>query len=223
MASWRVAKSLLHLRAQINAAVPDRSVESDGTIGDASHASRASDHNPWVRDNRNQPVVTAMDITHDPARGVNSYIIADQLRATKDPRIKYVISNRRIMGDEEFARRNKCSAWTWINYSGKNPHDHHVHVSVEDVQKKYDDESDWPIVVPTPRSGTPTKQRPNLRRGNRGNDVRYLQQLLGISADGEFGQQTEAAVKAFQKAEGMAVDGVVGPYTWRALLEGNSP
>ncbi|HKV33547.1 MAG TPA: hypothetical protein VJP89_04485, partial [Pyrinomonadaceae bacterium] len=60
--AWRVAKSLLRLREQINELAPNRSKASDGTIGDAAHASRKSDHNPWVKDG-SIGVVTAMDIT----------------------------------------------------------------------------------------------------------------------------------------------------------------
>jgi peptidoglycan hydrolase-like protein with peptidoglycan-binding domain len=47
--------------------------------------------------------------------------------------------------------------------------------------------------------------------------VRRLQEALHIQADGEFGPQTEAAVKSLQAREGLAVDGVVGPETWHAL------
>ncbi len=50
-----------------------------------------------------------------------------------------------------------------------------------------------------------------------GNPVTRLQEALHISADGQFGPQTEAAVKQMQAREGLAVDGVVGPATWRAL------
>ena len=40
---------------------------------------------------------------------------------------------------------------------------------------------------------------------------------LGCTVDGGFGGQTEAAVKAFQQALGLFVDGKVGPKTWAAL------
>lgn len=44
--SWRNAKSLVVLRAQINAAFPSRSKASDGTIGDSRHCPGSSDHCP---------------------------------------------------------------------------------------------------------------------------------------------------------------------------------
>ena len=69
--AWRVAKSLLKLRDQINAHAPKRSKKSDGYIGDAAHASRSSDHNPWVKDGK-MGVVTAADFTHDPAGGFDA-------------------------------------------------------------------------------------------------------------------------------------------------------
>ena len=72
--------------------------------------------------------------------------------------------------------------------------------------------------VSTPSSGG---NRPTLRQGSRGEDVKYLQSKLGISADGIFGSQTEAAVKAFQGRNGLSADGIVGPNTW-AKIEGTS-
>jgi hypothetical protein len=60
-------------------------------------------------------------------------------------------------------------------------------------------------------------------RGARGVDttaVQYLLQARGhsVTADGVFGSGTEAAVRAFQAGRGLAVDGVVGPATWGALV-----
>ena len=66
---------------------------------------------------------------------------------------------------------------------------------------------------------------PTLRRGDRGEYVKQLQNMLiekGFScgnsgADGIFGKDTEKAVKSFQKAAGLTVDGIVGAKTWNAL------
>lgn len=52
-----------------------------------------------------------------------------------------------------------------------------------------------------------------LRRGSRGDTVRRLQEALGQGADGIFGGGTETAVKAFQTANGLKADGMVGPKT----------
>jgi N-acetyl-anhydromuramyl-L-alanine amidase AmpD len=56
-----------------------------------------------------------------------------------------------------------------------------------------------------------------LRKGDRGPDVKKVQQALDIPADGIFGSQTEGAVKQFQLEQKLAVDGIVGPNTWDAL------
>lgn len=70
---------------------------------------------------------------------------------------------------------------------------------------------------------------PTLRRGSQGDEVADLQTILNarygadLDVDGNFGKATEAAVKAFQKANGLTADGVVGPKTWKALgVSGNT-
>ena len=66
--------------------------------------------------------------------------------------------------------------------------------------------------------------RPTLRRGSASNPkylVQELQRSLGIKAnkvDGVFGPMTEAAVRRFQRANGMVPDGIVGPKTWKKLV-----
>lgn len=137
--SWRLAKSLEVLRKQVDTAWPKRSKISDGTIGDSAHAAVPSDHNPNAAG-----VVTAMDITHDPAHGVDTYKLADILRTNRHPDLKYIISNKRIAG--------AWSNWKWQAYNGSNPHDHHMHVSVgrgDDGKSSppYDDTKAWTIKV----------------------------------------------------------------------------
>jgi hypothetical protein len=56
-----------------------------------------------------------------------------------------------------------------------------------------------------------------LKKGTRGNEVKELQEFLGIGADGIFGPGTEAAVKKWQATNGLTVDGIVGPATWDAM------
>jgi hypothetical protein len=124
MSAWLVAGSLDQLLAQLNALAPNRSKASDGAIGDAAHATRDSDHNPWLVI-AGQPYVSARDYTHDPAGGLAGGWLADCLRAGRDPRIKYVIWDRQIM-----AGAGGPSPWVWRPYNGVNAHQHHVHVSV---------------------------------------------------------------------------------------------
>lgn len=52
-----------------------------------------------------------------------------------------------------------------------------------------------------------------LKLGSRGNEVKALQEKLNLKADGIFGPITEEAVKDFQRANGLEVDGIVGANT----------
>ena len=56
-----------------------------------------------------------------------------------------------------------------------------------------------------------------LRKGSRGEQVKRMQQGLGIDADGIFGSGTEAKVKQFQASFGLAEDGMAGPATLAKL------
>ena len=76
----------------------------------------------------------------------------------------------------------------------------------------------------TPVNVMPVTTQPMLRTGSRGDAVRKLQELLNAkgytcgSVDGIFGSKTYAAVLAFQKANGLAADGIVGSLTWAKLV-----
>ena len=76
----------------------------------------------------------------------------------------------------------------------------------------------------TPVNVTPVTTQPMLRTGSRGDAVRKLQEMLNAkgytcgNVDGIFGSKTYAAVLAFQKANGLGADGIVGPLTWGKLV-----
>src|SRR5689334_2146130 len=150
--SWRVAVSLLTLRDQVNAAYPNRSKTDDGTIGDEAHSARTSDHNPDVHG-----VVRAMDLTHDPRHGFDSYKFADMLKANADPRIKYIISNRRIW--------SPSIARGWRQYAGTNPHDRHVHISVV-ADARADNNSPWKLDMPAPAPAPVPEPAKHLKFAN---------------------------------------------------------
>lgn len=57
-----------------------------------------------------------------------------------------------------------------------------------------------------------------LKLGSRGISVGLIQGRLNLKQDQWYGPVTEAAVKAFQKAQGLTVDGITGPITWGALF-----
>jgi putative chitinase len=57
-----------------------------------------------------------------------------------------------------------------------------------------------------------------LRRGSKGDMVKKMQAKLGLTADGDFGPGTEAALKKWQTANGLTADGVAGPKTVTKLL-----
>jgi peptidoglycan hydrolase-like protein with peptidoglycan-binding domain len=75
-----------------------------------------------------------------------------------------------------------------------------------------------------------------VKKGSQGDAVRGVQEEFqfrnlsgdpgtGLQVDGIFGPKTDAAVRAFQNAlhqdiPSVAVDGIVGPVTWRALVSG---
>jgi peptidoglycan hydrolase-like protein with peptidoglycan-binding domain len=68
------------------------------------------------------------------------------------------------------------------------------------------------------RSTTAPADRPELASGAEGDAVAWVQRRLGQVVDGKFGNDTDAAVRQFQLARGLFVDGEVGPRTWAALM-----
>ena len=76
--------------------------------------------------------------------------------------------------------------------------------------------------APPAPAAQPAASGPLLNRGAKGADVQRLQERLNahgttVAVDGDFGPATEQAVRRFQQARGLGVDGKVGPETWAAL------
>lgn len=181
--SWRVARSLISLKAQIDAAYPNRSRASDGSIGDTAHAARRSDHNPNAAG-----VVCALDFTHDPDGGLDCHQLAEALQHGKDPRVAYVIWNGQIMSGSQSER-----AWVTRPYTGTNPHRKHLHISVRQDADLYDDNRPWAITKPKPSGGKLTVEGhvlPMVRMadGTAYAPVRGLCEALGARV--EFDQAT---------------------------------
>lgn len=122
---WRCMQCLLVYVVQVNNIAPHRKKDSDGLIGDPAH--KTGGHVPHAVPGVGAEIVTACDITHDPAGGMDSYRLAEALRVSRDPRISYVISNHRIFSGHVV---DGVPAWTWRPYTATDdPHTNHCHLS----------------------------------------------------------------------------------------------
>lgn len=209
--AWRLAKSLVVLRGELNTIAPNRSTASDGTIGDDAHQSSASDHNP-----NGANVVCAADFTHDPGSGADMHRISRAIVKRLPRAIKYVIWNRQIWS------RSRASEG-WRPYTGSNPHTRHMHVSVgvgSDGHSTgpYDDLSPWGLGT---SGGTDMSSIIDLKLGDSGSKTPALKQSIlalqynlvacGVdpgARDGEYGAKVAAAVLKVRKQMGSdAADG----------------
>ncbi|KXK63989.1 hypothetical protein AWW66_00690 [Micromonospora rosaria] len=206
-AAYHLAPTLKVLRDEVDRRWPKRDRTSDGWIGDAAHRGTRSDHNPDA-DNGS---VNALDIDRD---GIDPMLVVR--RCIAHPSTQYVIFDRTIWS----RTRNFAAA----RYTGSNPHDKHLHVSVSHDRALENSTRSWGIAdAVVPKLGDRV-----LRRGSTGSDVRELQTLAGrlgakLAVDGDFGSRTEAWVRDFQKAQRLTVDGIVGPRTLAALRAATAP
>lgn len=142
------APACKHLLAQATKLWPNRRTSSDGIVGDAAHASRVSDHNPG-----HAGYCHAVDLSHDPAHGVDTVAIAKRLAASHDPRITYIIAHRRIWSP----------AKGWHAYRGASPHTEHMHVSIADTKHDCESTADFALAAkpkPQPKPKPAPKPRP---------------------------------------------------------------
>lgn len=187
---------------------PARNRASDGICGDQKHAARASDHNPDA-----SGFAHAFDLTHDPAHGVDCDMLA--VTVIYDPRVKYVIWEGKIW---------KARTRGWDVYRGPNPHNHHIHVSINPNATHNLDPWPWsptvgkrldkPLNLPLLKLEIPMMK---------GEQVTLLQRRLvfhgiDITPDSVFGYATSKGVRLFQEKKKLPADGTVGSRTWTELL-----
>jgi hypothetical protein len=238
---WVVVPCLLEGRDQLNARFPNRDKSSEGTIGDTAHQAEASSHNPDLtghpeyRDGDSKDEVRAWDADKDlrDPSGIQMETLVQalitRLRAGELWWIRYIIYNRRIW--------HRRDGFVTRAYTGSNPHTDHVHFNSDFTQAA--DEAtgtNWhfsEIGAATPVSNPPSapaKSNTVLKIGSKGDEVGHLQEFFKnvfpdyrhyvpvkrnqmISVDKDYGPQTAAWVKEFQKRVNIKQDGEAGPVT----------
>lgn len=138
---WRLAPSLVWFVTECDQLDPDRPRANDGSIGDAAHSARVSDHNPDDDETDRDLTrwVCAVDIT-DGSRVFDIDQVLDDLRRRRDPRVKYAISDGRIWKSYV---STAGPAYTWLRYTGVNDHTKHGHVSIHNTAAARHDVRSW--------------------------------------------------------------------------------
>lgn len=100
---------------------PGRSTASDGICASALHTIQNPDSD--------HELGNAFDLTTDPSKGCDCAALTAAIVGRKDPRVKYVIFNRKIYGP------GSGGGWGGKDYTGKNPHTSHMHVSIYETAR----------------------------------------------------------------------------------------
>jgi hypothetical protein len=109
---------------QATALKPMRKKASDGLLPSAAHMKQSpnSDHNTGL----------AVDLTHDPKNGIDCVEIFEKLK--EDKRVSYLIFQGQIWSKQKAKQGNR-------KYTGTNPHNKHLHISIESTMGA--DTSPW--------------------------------------------------------------------------------
>jgi hypothetical protein len=162
--AWRSAKCLVVLRNEINSLFPRRDKASDGAIGDAAHASRASHHNP-----DENGVVRAQDIDEDLDPG-NPHAM--------EAIVMYVVG----LGAAGDSRLNPdARRWEKRVYTGPNAHDHHAHFSCGSNPVGYDRVDTWGLASLFTPPPPPLPNRPQ-----EDDDMPYIANPVTDDDQGQF-------------------------------------
>lgn len=144
MTFWRLAPSLQRLFGERNRRFPKHDEWSDGSLGDTSHATRFSDHNPdgagWVH-----AIDIDATVQHEMGTGpIGDYICRVLLRQARSGRLRnvlhYIIYRGLIW--------SKSTGWRPHTYTGSNSHHSHVHVSIDRTAGARGWSKGWGVLVP---------------------------------------------------------------------------
>jgi hypothetical protein len=120
----KATPAALAVLRQATALKPKRKKASDGLLPSAAHlkASPNSDHNTGL----------AVDLTHDPKNGIDCVEIFEKLK--EDKRVSYLIFQGKIWSKQHSKQGNR-------KYTGSNPHNSHLHISINATDST--DTSSW--------------------------------------------------------------------------------
>ena len=134
-------------------------------------------------------VVCALDVTHDPAHGMDVHALARRIAKHPHKNLDYIVSNK-----EKASRR---SGWTWVPYRGGNSHTGHAHFAVgggpdDKPTPPYDDTTPWGVApAPTPEGDDMTEEQDRLLRELKVSSVAHSYDHRIIMSQ-QFGDFTEA-------------------------------
>jgi hypothetical protein len=142
--AWRAARSLTTFHAQLQREAPRAApaprgqtrAAAWGLIGDAEH-DPTSDHAPHDFPGWGNDIVTAADIPNRPDLGLDAWKVLDNIRRSRDARVKYAISNGQVFSNRRVTQGGRTyDAYTWRPYRRSNgsryadEHYTHGHLSV---------------------------------------------------------------------------------------------
>ena len=206
-----LTKGLTTVRSEFNRVWPGRDKATDGWLGDSSHSSSTSGHNPDItgrseyRDGDAKNEVRAIDVDRDLVRGssvdwmerVVQYLVK-RARAGHYVPFRYLIYKRRIWA--------RSTGWETRVYTGDNDHNAHLHLSGDYTQKA----DEWTgslglASIAGGAGGGAVGGDMLVRKGDTGEEVSFWQYVLSDTGnspgeiDGEYGPKMEAAVNASRK------------------------
>lgn len=213
-----LAVSLQRLESEVNKRWPNRDNWSDGWLGDDSHATRFSDHNP------ENGVVHAYDFDATLKHAMGSGPVGDALcgvllQGCRSGYLRnvvnYIIYKSRIY--------SKAYGYRARYYNGSNPHDSHVHISIHRTSFARNWKGSWRVNLSTIDAskvarafdGHPASAPRNVRRVQKRLVAKGI--LTAPYIAGRAGGKTKKAMKKWQGRNGYKADGVPGYYQLRKL------